>query len=268
MRLYFKIVIITFFVLIFYSCDNIPTEVIDSNEFNNFRITQVSAPALFEFTEEDSTLLTTITIENSNNLINVWFDINTFPSENKIAEKVIMYDDGESDSGDRTAGDNIYSGKVDFLSSYSSGNYEINYYVETNSGNILKTANHKFFYDNGEENAAPVISDLVMPDTIVVSDTTVFLITIKAEDENGSDDIESVYFITYRPDGSTSNTKTQLYDSGDTDTHGDAIKNDNIYSRIVLITNSAAKGSWKFEFVAKDKRKKSSNIISKFINIK
>ena len=76
-----------------------------------------------------------------------------------------------------------------------------------------------------------------------------------------------VYFIVYKPDGSTNDSQLELFDDGNIDDHGDLIAGDGIYSRLIQINETNDKGTYRFEFQAKDRSGKSSNIIDHFVLI-
>ena len=48
----------------------------------------------------------------------------------------------------------------------------------------------------------------------VVTDTTIILTSINVFDENGLSDIDKVYFVVYRPNGTTSGAQNVLFDDG------------------------------------------------------
>ena len=119
-----------------------------------------------------------------------------------------------------------------------------------------------FKFNNGQANIAPIISDdIVDPDTAIVTDTTIILTSINVFDENGLADIDKVYFVVYRPNGTTSGAQNVLFDDG-LASHGDQIAGDGIYSLIIQITSSNAKGTYRLEFQARDRGGKLSNIIN------
>lgn len=129
-------------------------------------------------------------------------------------------------------------------------------------------------YDNvidinpNEENSAPVLSNLNAPDTVIVNITRTILITVRASDNNGLEDINRVYFTTTNPDGTSSGAKIDMYDDGKVDEHGDQNTNDGIYSVIIQVTPSNKKGIYKFDFTAQDSKQALSNTISHNIEIK
>ena len=89
----------------------------------------------------------------------------------------------------------------------------------------------------------------------------------KAMDSNGVNDIKEVYYIVYKPDGSTSGAKLLLFDDGNIEDHGDLVAGDGIYSRLIQINETNDKGTYRFEFQAEDRSGDLSNIINHFVLI-
>ncbi len=80
---------------------------------------------------------------------------------------------------------------------------------------VNQVAVSNFYFNNGQDNVAPVISNSVIePDTVVVTQPTILFTSIEAMDANGTSDILEVYFIVYRPDSTSNNNKVQLFDDG------------------------------------------------------
>ncbi len=103
---------------------------------------------------------------------------------------------------------------------------------------------------------------MVEPDTVVATDTILILTSLRVSDGNGLNDISEVYFIVYRPDGSTSGNKVFLFDDGNLLQNGDQTAGDGIYSRIIFVNQTNAKGTYRFEFKAIDRGGLQSNIIN------
>ena len=81
-------------------------------------------------------------------------------------------------------------------------------------------------------------------------------------DQNGLSDIDKVYFLVYRPDGTTNNSQNLMFDDGNLTDHGDQSAGDGIYSLLIQITSANQKGTYRLEFQAKDRGGKLSNIIN------
>jgi hypothetical protein len=147
------------------------------------------------------------------------------------------------------------------------GNYTIRFSASGIEGNTKQVAVGSFYFNNGQDNLPPeIFNSDIEPDTATVNDTTVIFTSVGAMDPNGASDILEVYFIVYKPDGSTNNSKVLLYDDGDLE-HGDRIAGDGIYSRLIQVDQTNDKGTYRFEFRAKDRSGELSNIINHFVLI-
>jgi len=125
-----------------------------------------------------------------------------------------------------------------------------------------------FKYNNSQDNLPPVIANTIVdPDTVVVTGTTVLLTSVEASDPNGQSDILKVYFVVYKPDGTTNGNELELFDDGKVIEHGDLVAGDGIYSLLIQIDETNDKGTYRFEFRAKDRGGKFSNIIDHFVLI-
>jgi hypothetical protein len=211
----------------------------------------------------DSTATFLIEFSGSGGIKNVGFDIYSPENEKINSSTRYLLDNGNLANGDVTANDDIYSAKINLDSNSLNGNYELKYYVTDDFDIIKQVATSKYYYNNGKSNVAPVISnDVINPDTLVVTDTVVIYTGVRAIDDNGSNDIQKVYFTVYKPDGSTNNSQLELFDDGDFLNHGDLIAGDGIYSKLIIVNQNNDKGSYRFEFRAKDRSNKLSNIIN------
>jgi hypothetical protein len=191
------------------------------------------------------------------------------PGDQKVnSTPYYLVDNGNITSGDEVAGDKVYSLKVPMSSGYLSGEYRAEYFATDNSGTSYRLAVNKFVFDNGAANQEPLLSNLTAPDTLVVLDTTVFRITMKAIDPNGKQDLSRVYFVVTRPDGTSNNAALLMYDDGNFTDHGDEIANDDIYSIIVSVFSTNQKGEYTFTFTAEDRGKKKSTPLIKKIVLK
>jgi hypothetical protein len=114
----------------------------------------------------------------------------------------------------------------------------------------------------------PLISNTVIePDTVTVTALTVIFTSVEVMDSNGAIDINEVYFKVYKPDGTTNDNKVLLFDDGNVSEHGDLIAGDGIYSRLIQVDQSNDKGTYRFEFQAKDRSGELSNIINHYVLI-
>lgn len=206
----------------------------------------------------DSLLNLRVTFSSGSLVRSVYFDV--YSSENKIinSSSVEMV----------PAGSNIFE-KLFILSSNNPiGNYRIVFSVMGGSGINKQAAISNFYFNNGQDNLPPVISNTVIePDTVIVTQPTVIFTSVEAADPNGLNDIAEVYFIVYRPDGTTNNAKVFLFDDGNTLQNGDVSAGDGIFSRLIEVDENNAKGTYRFEFQARDRSGELSNIISHLILI-
>ncbi|MGB9663336.1 MAG: hypothetical protein ACPL25_00240 [Ignavibacteria bacterium] len=115
------------------------------------------------------------------------------------------------------------------------------------------------------QNVPPIVRNLQAPSVLNLhpTDTLKFTISIEAYDSDGKEDIKSVFFNSFLPDGRPSrNNPIYLYDDGNLQASGDLNANDGIYSRIIILPPNTPKGTYRFEFQAIDKKNELSNIIS------
>ena len=109
-----KICLILLAGLIFYGCDKINDDILDS-DLSIVEVTIVSAPNLVVFSPSDSSLVTSIKFKDSEFISEVWFKIITTDGKVTITNFTSMKDNGDSKNGDETPNDNRFSGKI-FLS--------------------------------------------------------------------------------------------------------------------------------------------------------
>jgi len=240
-------------------CEKSFDEIIDATQ-SNYQVTVVSSFPSFTYTPDDSLISLRVVFRSSEDVRSVFGNI--YSSENiKLNDSPInLFDNGRPENGDITAGDNIYSNRFPLSQNYPVGNYKIEYFVMDRFDVTKRIAVHNFTYNNGQSNAAPVISnDVIEPDTAIVNDTTVIFCSISVSDSNGANDIESVYFIVVQPDGD--NVQLNLFDDGNINEHGDQIANDGIYSLLIEVNQNNDKGTYLFKFRARDRGKKLSNEI-------
>lgn len=157
----------------------------------------------------------------------------------------------------------IYEENFVLKREYPVGNYNLKFSVTGFDGKNKQVAVSSFYFNNGQDNVPPVISNLVIPDTIARGVSFVF--TVTAIDSNGSNDIKSVYFVLYRPDSSiVEQSPFFMHDDGDPG-FGDVEAGDGIYSFKNSFGVTAQTGNWRFIFQAKDRSSSLSNIIEHFL---
>ena len=249
------------------SCDKIPDGIVDVSRVD-YKILGVSAPIGFTYSPNDSAVVTSIQISNYETVSDVWCKVTSVDGTLLIKDQIPMYDNGNvAFNGDQTKGDGIYTAKFVMGKLNPNGNYQIEYFIEDNirqaPENLVKAGVHIFTFNNGQNNLPPVISNLLLPSSVNRGDS--FIFSIKVDDANGSFDISQVYFKLYRPNGSIvlngNDDFFLMVDNGDTNL-GDQTAGDGIYSFKNSFGSTAPTGLWKFDFQAKDRSGKLSNIIS------
>jgi hypothetical protein len=241
--------------------------VVDSQPVG-YQVTGITTPDQFSYFSSDSLITINIKLNSSENVTEI--TANVYDPDNNLLNNspLQLFDDGNTAKfGDTANGDNIYSNKFPLSYNYPNGTYQIQYYITDIAGNTKLAAIHSFQYDNGQNNVAPVISNLVAPDTVFLgSSTEIILLTVQAHDDNGLNDIKTVYFNTFLPNGSESTGNPFImYDNG---ANGDVTKGDGIFSLDIQLPSNTTKGIYRFEFQAKDRRGLLSNKITHNIVVK
>ena len=256
-----------FIPVIYFGCEKDFDSVVDQSPAV-YQVIGVRTIDSVRYIPDDSLVLITIRFNLSKDLRSVFTDIYASDGSKLNQNPFNLFDDGKPENGDFVKGDDTYSNKFPLSQFYPNGIYTIRYFAEDNNNFVKQVAVQNFKYDNGQANITPVISnDIIEPDTLVVTGTVAIQISIKAEDQNGLNDIESVYFIVYKPDGTSNDIKVDLFDGGNITLHGDQTPGDGIYSLKIQVDQSNMKGTYRFEFQARDRGKKLSNIINHFVLI-
>lgn len=160
----------------------------------------------------------------------------------------------------------IFENQFILRKEYPIGNYTIRFSASGLDNKSKQVAVASFYFNNGQDNLPPVISNLVAPDTITIgTDTTFIQITLNVQDTNGLNDIQFVWFDSYLPNGNpSSQNPIALYDDGING--GDLTAGDGIYSRIVILPpTGVTKGTYRWEFRARDRSGTLSNQIIHFL---
>jgi len=245
-------------------CEKTNNDIVDSQI--SYQVESVNTVDNFLYTSVDSLITVSLKINSSSDIQSIYFDIYSSDNTQLNVSPVEMLDNGNIDNGDTTAGDNIYSSKFPLSKSYPVGKYAIKFFITDLNNNTRQVAVRSFEYDNNQVSYPPQLSDLVAPDSVIAEEPkTVIFMSVTASDQNGLQDIKEVYFISYRPDGTTSGEKNQMFDDGNTPTNGDLIAGDGIYSILIQVTPQNTKGTYRFDFRAVDRTSKLSNIISQNI---
>lgn len=165
--------------------------------------------------------------------------------------------------------DSTFYGEPNFkIKRKESGIYFVKVYSVDKSG---ISGNEVYFsFELYRGNRPPVISELNAPDTVFLQSQTVLIkMTIKATDPDGDNDIKTVQFNSFKPDGSpSSGNPFRMYDDGNASgISGDDKAGDGIYSIIIQLPPSTQKGRYRFEFQAIDRANETSNIITHFLTV-
>jgi len=249
--------------LLLWGCEKDFENVINSFQ-NNYQVVSVSfvshQPSYDLKTPADSLLKLRIVFAAGSEINSVGF--NLYASNNALlnASPVQM----------QTVNPDVYEGQFILKREYPNGNYKVNFLVTGKDGSGSKAATTGFEFNNGQDNVAPVISNLVISDTI--SRGVSFIFTVTATDSNGLNDIEFVYFQLFRPDSTavenppnSGNTYFLMHDDGNFDIFGDATAGDGIFSFKNSFGDTSQTGNWRFLFQAEDRSDSLSNIIEHFL---
>lgn len=255
-----------FLFIVFVSCDKLSDKIIESPA-DDFHITNLDVPENLVLipSEGKVSLSFNIQVDNPSAISKVYTDIYLKENQEQVFSDLALYDNGDkNNSGDLKANDGIYSTKVLFDTTQNSGEYYIDFFIETINSSVKKVAVRKFNYDNGENNLPPVISSLSIPDSIDRGVSFVF--TVRASDPNGLSQIKKVYFQLFRPDGtqvlgSNNDPNILMVDDGNFDVFGDLSANDGIFSFKNSFATTAQTGKWVFRFRAQDLSNALSNEI-------
>jgi len=144
------------------------------------------------------------------------------------------------------------------------GDYNLKFSVTGFDGINKQVATSSFYFNNGQDNVPPEISNLIMPDSVQRGNTILF--TVEVSDSNGLNDVEYVFYEAYNPDGikvvnSQGISEFPMFDDGNTSENGDVAAGDGIYTVVLTFPVSAQEGTWRFEFLARDRSKTLSNKI-------
>lgn len=252
-----KIVLLLLPIIII-GCEQTFDNIIDAVK-NNYQVSFVSPSDSITFREDDSLVTIRIIFTSSSEVSDVFCDVFASDNSKLNSSKIQLFDDNN---------DNRFSNEFPLSQYYPNGIYNIRYYVKNADETMNQVALASFKYNNGQDNLPPEIANTVVdPDTVVVNAPTVILTSVEASDPNGQNDILKVFFIVYNPDGSTNGTELELFDDGNVDDHGDLVEGDGIYSLLIQVDQTNEKGSYRFEFSARDRGGKLGNKIDHIVLI-
>lgn len=259
---HYKYILLILFILS--SCDKIPDKIVDL-PVDNYSVVNVTTPSELVLSSPKAPLIFSIEIDNPKAVKNIFANIISQNSGESIFSNIFLLDNGDINANaDQKKNDGIFSSKVDFDTTINSGKYSIEIFVNTINLSQKKVAVSSFTFDNGKNNLPPIISNLVMPDTVAREQKFVF--TIKVSDPNGLKQIKNVFFQLFRPDGSqvfdnNNNPNISMQDNGNEEVFGDIFAGDGIFSFRNYFALTAQTGIWVFKFKAVDFLNAESNEI-------
>lgn len=242
--------------LLFWGCDKTFENIIDVTR-ENYQVTSISPTNNVVYNPNDSLITIRINFTSGSEVSDVSFDMISSDGSLLNLSPIPLFDNN----------DNRFSNQFPMSEYYPNGIYNLKYYVNEQTGSNALVAWGSFKYNNGQDNVPPVISNLVAPDTVAIgSDTTFIHVTIDVQDSNGLNDIEFVWFDSFLPNGNpSSQNPIAMFDDG---TNGDITAGDGVYSIIVILPPvGVTKGTYRWEFEARDRGGKSSNIIIHFLEV-
>ncbi len=162
-----------------------------------------------------------------------------------------------------SSGSNFF-GKAVVGSSLPGGVYDVDYYGQ-NDDATLTHIGKQYIIIRRANNSVPVIDTVYAADSITVSSSTIVsYIEVKVSDADGASDISQVFYNATKPNGDT-NGPFYLADDG---VFPDATAGDRIYTTGMQIPPTVTKGTYRFDFQAKDKSGAVSAIKSHYITLK
>ncbi|MBF8248409.1 MAG: hypothetical protein HW374_1209, partial [Bacteroidetes bacterium] len=172
-----------------------------------------------------------------------------------------LLDDGNPPDTQRN--DSLYSGRLTFQIVRSTvGVMLVELFAEDGSGYMSNSA--ILFLRIVRLNRAPILSNLVAPDTVkLASQDQLLQLRVTANDSDGVSDIRRVSFSSFRPNGNPSSGNPFLmFDDGQVNgTSGDLVLGDQVYSLRILLPATTEPGTYRFEFQALDLSSVVSNVI-------
>ena len=267
-----SILITLFSFLILTGCEQKFDSVIDSFR-PDYQVISIAPSSDVYFNQFDSLLTISIQFMNSvEGIQNVYCNIYASDGSKLNSNPISLLDNGNPANGDNAAGDKIYTNKYPLSRYNPNGTYNIKYFLTDNTNTTKEIAVSNFNFSNGQNNIAPVISNLVLVDSTARDVPLTF--SVDVSDANGRSDITKVYYELYRPNGtkvfnSQGISQFPLFDDGNTASNGDLVANDGRYTVKLTFPNSPSVplGDWRFEFTAVDRAGALSNTIVKTVKV-
>jgi hypothetical protein len=149
----------------------------------------------------------------------------------RIDAQTILYQDSLQDDGaggDVVPMDGIFSGRLSLAFAQDPpAVYRMSVVSEDIYQNISDTLSSSFTVVDGERNGSPMLGECSLSDTLNADSLGHVFITIRAEDPQGLDDIDSVFFQIFQPLSPVSFYRSLLWDDGQ---FGDLIPGDGIFT--------------------------------------
>ena len=176
-----------------------------------------------------------------------------------ILSEGTLHDDGILP--DLFSNDNIYSGYVAFqIQRVVAGDFILKMWSINQKGDESTISFLPVHI--GRFNHAPVISNLIAPDTLYIGNR--LSLTLQVSDSDGLSDVYKVGYLSLKPDGNYANSGNliQMYDDGgEQPQSGDLVEGDGIYTYTTTVPSDALIGTYVFTFSAFDKLHVTSNTI-------
>ncbi len=252
-------IVLLFLPIIIIGCEQTFDNTIDAVQ-NNYQVTSVGPTGSVAYNPDDSLITIRINFTSSSEVSSVFCDIFASDESRLNSSPFQLFDDNN----------NRFLNDFPLSKFYPNGIYNIRYYVKNADETMQQVALASFKYNNGQDQVPPIISNLEIPDSVRTEET--FIFSVEASDANGLNDIDSVFFELYRPDGSIVEiskgiTKFIMHDDGNFEVFGDLVAGDGIFSFKNSFAATAQNGIWKFVFQANDRSGNFSNIIEHFVLI-
>lgn len=263
--------LISISLLLFVGCEK-DFSTVYSPQLNEIQVSSLNEYNLIVFNSSDPSVTFSIKFSISIGLKKVSMNIFSPFNEKINNSEIELFDNGNIiNNGDSVSSDLRYSNKFLFSSNFDNGTYNVEYKIFQNDGSSKIIAAQHFVYDNGKNNTAPTISNLIQQDTVQTN--VQFSFSVMVSDPDGLNDIKEVYYELYMPNGtkvvnSQGISKFPMFDDGDTASNGDVTANDGKYTVYLTFPNTVTTGSWKFDFTAQDKAGHLSNTITHNVEVK
>jgi len=245
--------------LLIWGCEKTYDNLIDTST-ENFQVSSIAGikDTLDLKVPGDSLLLLRMIFTSQSEVSNAYFDIYASDDSRLNSSPVEMQEVTE----------NIFENQFVLKRENPIGIYTVRFSATGLDGKSKQVAVGTFYFNNGQDNVPPVISNLVIPDSI--SKGVFFNFSITVTDLNGLNDInkeDGVFFNLYRPDSTIVQAGLfYMHDDGDVG-FGDEVAGDGIFSyrNSFLQDPTTQVGLWRFTFQARDRSGLTSNIIEHFM---